>query len=214
MKTMQEAIILLKEGLKQLDMQPIFEPLLTYLTLLDKWNRAYNLTSVRDTPAMVKRHLLDSLAILPFLQGARIIDVGSGAGLPGIPLAISQPHCQFVLLDSNGKKTRFLEEVKRQLGLNNVEIVQNRVENYRPSTAFDTVVSRAFSDLAQMLHWTGHLTAENGIWLAMKGRHPETELAMIHQSYQVHHYPVPGLEEERCAVIINNVTKLGDVEKH
>lgn len=207
MKTLQHASSLLRDGLAELKVPDAYEKLMAYLSLLDKWNRAYNLTSVRDLPAMVSRHVLDSLAISPFIYGSRIIDVGSGAGLPGIPLAITHPNHQFVLLDSNGKKTRFLDEVKRSLGLNNVEVVQSRAENYHPSAAFDTVISRAFSDLAQMLNWTTHLIAENGIWLAMKGKYPQTELDMITNPSRVHPYRVPGLEEERCSVIIDNVTK-------
>ena len=141
--------------------------LLDYLLLLNKWNQAYNLTAIRDLPDMVTRHILDSLAIVPYIHGVRVIDVGTGPGLPGIPLAITQPHLDIVLLDSNGKKTRFLNEVKRRLHLDNVQVIQSRVENYRDVLSFDTVVSRAFSDIGQMIFWTQHLLARDGIWLAM-----------------------------------------------
>ncbi|KTC98603.1 16S rRNA (guanine(527)-N(7))-methyltransferase RsmG [Legionella erythra] len=204
MKALRPPAPLLRQGLEQLGLPDYSDPLLAYLLLLEKWNHVYNLTAIRDIPAMVTRHALDSLAILPFLSGKSLIDVGTGPGLPGIPLAIARPEVTFVLLDSNGKKTRFLEEVKRQLQLDNIEIVQSRAENYHPPLAFDTVISRAFSDLAQMVGWTKHLVAKDGLWLAMKGRYPETELAMIEFPYQVHPYTVPGLDGERCAVIINN----------
>ncbi|MCL5272804.1 MAG: 16S rRNA (guanine(527)-N(7))-methyltransferase RsmG [Gammaproteobacteria bacterium] len=198
---------LLNDGLKQFGLNSIGAPLLQYLLLLKKWNAAYNLTAVRDLESMINKHLLDSLAIIPWVKGNNILDVGTGPGLPGIPLAIALPEKQFVLLDSNGKKIRFLNEVKRQLNLKNLEIVQFRVENYHPAQGFDTVTSRAFSSLDQMIHWTQHLIANDGIWLAMKGRYPDTELNMIHQKYRVEGYTVEGVDGERCCVIIDNTTK-------
>lgn len=193
---------LLEQGLEQFDLDAFKAPLFAYLLLLKKWNAAYNLTAVRDLESMINKHILDSVAILPWLKGDRIIDVGTGAGLPGIPLAITNPEKSFVLLDSNGKKTRFLNEVKRQLHLNNLEVVQIRVENYHPAQGFDTVISRAFSSLAQLIQWTEHLIAHKGIWLAMKGRHPGAELNEIKQNYTVAHYSVAGIEGERCCVLI------------
>ncbi|KTD61178.1 16S rRNA (guanine(527)-N(7))-methyltransferase RsmG [Legionella spiritensis] len=207
MTSTQQSTRLLQQGLSQLGLPDHSDALLTYLSLLNKWNHVYNLTAVREIPAMVSRHVLDSLAVLPFIRGARIVDVGSGAGLPGIPLAIARPQTRVTLLDSNGKKTRFLEEVQRHLMLDNVEVIQSRIENYHPAQAFDTVISRAFSDLAQMIHWTKHVIDAHGIWLAMKGRYPQTELSMIDFPYQVHRYDVPGLDEERCSVIIENKTE-------
>lgn len=198
---------ILDNGLKQFGLNTLCDPLWHYLLLLKKWNTAYNLTAVREPEAMISKHLLDSLAILPWLKGNRILDVGTGAGLPGIPLAIANPDKHFVLMDSNGKKIRFLTEVKRQLDLKNLEVVQFRVENYHPAQGFDTVTSRAFSSLEQMIYWTKHLIANNGIWLAMKGRYPDTELNMIHQTYQVEKYTVDGVDGERCCVIIDNTTK-------
>ncbi len=179
--------------------------LLQYLTLLHKWNQAYNLTAIRDMESMVSRHIIDSLAVLPWLKGSRLLDVGSGAGLPGIPLAIARPELQVVLLDSNGKKIRFLQEVKRILALDNVEVVQTRAETYRPSQGFDTVISRAFSDLSQMIAWTRHLIEPDGIWLAMKGRRPDAELEPLSFSYRVETYEVPDIEGERCCVIVDNI---------
>lgn len=194
----------LKNGLEQFNLVNLCAPLTQYLLLLDKWNAAYNLTAIRDLETMVSKHLLDSLAILPWLNGKLILDVGTGAGLPGIPLAIAQPERQFVLLDSNGKKVRFLQEVKRQLALPNLEVVQFRVENYHPKQGFDTVLSRAFSSLEQMIFWTQHLISPEGVWLAMKGRYPEEELAQLDKNFRVHTYTVKGLESERCCVLIDN----------
>lgn len=207
MNNHSEIKLLLEQGLKQFSLGALCDPLLSYLLLLNKWNAAYNLTAVRDLDAMINKHILDSLAIIPWIRGNNILDVGTGAGLPGIPLAIANPDIQFVLLDSNGKKTRFLNEVKRQLDLKNLEIVQFRAENYHPTQGFDTVISRAFSNLEQMIHWTRHLIASNGMWLAMKGRYPDTELQMIQQPYRVEHYTVDGVEGERCCVLIDNTTK-------
>lgn len=194
----------LSQGMQQLGLDFPLEGFLQYLTLLHKWNQAYNLTAVRDIDSMVTRHILDSLAIFPMLAGKRVLDVGTGPGLPGIPLALANPALEVVLLDSNGKKTRFLQEVKRALGLNNVEIVQTRVENYHPSRDFDTVTSRAFSDLKLMLNCTQHLIAPNGIWLAMKGPRYEAELAGIDRPYRIEPYTIAGLEGEHCCVIVEN----------
>ena len=193
------------EGIRNLGLHLPSEGLLCYLNLLHKWNHAYNLTAIRDIDAMVTRHLLDSLAILPWVKGPHLLDVGTGPGLPGIPLALAHPELHVVLLDSNGKKIRFLQEVKRVLSLENVDIIQTRVENYHPSHGFDTVTSRAFSTLEQMIDWTKHLIAPEGIWLAMKGRHPEAELATIHHPYRVETYSVAGIDGERCCVIVENL---------
>ena len=201
----------LEEGLHQLGCDISPDILLQYLQLLHKWNQTYNLTAVRDMKAMVNLHILDSLAIFPWIKGPFLLDVGSGPGLPGIPLAIAQPNLKVVLLDSNGKKTRFLQEAKRILSLDNVDIVQTRVENYHPSHGFDTVTSRAFSELDQMVHWTHHLVAKDGVWVAMKGRYPEAELAKLHQPYQVKTYTVPGIDGERCCVVVENQQEKGNV---
>ncbi|HEY0635260.1 MAG TPA: 16S rRNA (guanine(527)-N(7))-methyltransferase RsmG, partial [Gammaproteobacteria bacterium] len=149
--------------------------LLDYIALLTKWNQAYNLTAVRDPGEMVTRHLLDSLAVAPHLTGTRIIDVGTGAGLPGIPLAILFPDRHFVLLDSNGKKTRFLVQAKASLGLDNVTVVHSRVEEYRPLEPFDTVIARAFAALTEIVSLCEHLIATGGEVLAMKGSATEAE---------------------------------------
>jgi 16S rRNA (guanine527-N7)-methyltransferase len=178
--------------------------LLAYVELLTKWNKAYNLTAVRDPDQMISRHLLDSLAITPCLRGARVLDVGSGAGLPGIPLALACPERDFILLDSNGKKTRFMIQAVATLGLRNVEVVQARVEDYRPAEPFATVVSRAFASLTDFLQLTTRLCAADGCWLAMKGEVPETELRALPPGLtaQVRPLQVPGLDARRCVVEI------------
>lgn len=177
--------------------------LVAYLALLERWNRAYNLTAVRDPEAMVIRHLLDSLSILPWVEGPRVLDVGSGAGLPGIPLAVARPNCQFCLLDSNGKRTRFLTQVAAELHLAHVDVVRGRVEDYRPAVLFNSVVSRAFATLADMVADAGRLCVPDGRLLAMKGVFPDDELARLPPGYVVVGvYPlrVPNLEAERTLV--------------
>lgn len=176
-----------------------------YLDLLEKWNRAYNLTAVRQRADMVVRHILDSLAILPHLEGGRFLDAGSGAGLPGIPLAICLPKSHFVLLDSNGKKTRFLFQARLALALDNVEVVDARVEAYRPQTPVDGILSRAFASLSDMVTLCAHLTVEGAHLYAMKGSEPglETE-ALQSAGLQVTTttLAVPGLDEHRSLVTI------------
>ena len=179
--------------------------LLAFVRLLAKWNAAYNLTAVRDPEEMITRHLLDSLVLLPYLQGPRVLDIGTGPGLPGIPLAIARPDCFFTLLDANAKKTRFVTQAVGELGLKNVDVVQDRVENYRPEQKFDTLVTRAFSSIADMLENAHHLCAPGGRFLAMKGVYPEAELAAIPADYAVSEVvalAVPGLEAARHLVIV------------
>lgn len=194
----------LKQGAQALGLSIDPTPYLAYIELLCKWNQTYNLTAIRDPETMLYKHVLDSLAIAPFIQGDRILDVGSGAGLPGIPLAIHFSQKTFVLLDSLGKKTRFLDMVCRTLGLTHVEVVQNRVEHYRPAQPFDTVTARGLSSLQQFVEWTKPCITEGGIWLAMKGCYPEAELAALNRPYTVHPLKVPGVEGERCVVCIQS----------
>lgn len=179
--------------------------LLDYVRLLGKWNRVYNLTAVRDPAAMVTRHLLDSLAVAPFVRGPRVVDVGTGAGLPGIPLALAQPDHQFVLLDSSAKRIRFITQAIAELGLRNAEAVQSRAEDFRPAQLFDTVVSRAFASLLDMAQAAGHLCAAQGRLLAMKGVYPHTELEAVPAGFEVaevHALHVPGLDAQRHVVCI------------
>ncbi len=179
--------------------------LLRLLALIGKWNKVYNLTAIKDPREMLTHHLLDSLAVLPYLHGRRIIDVGTGAGLPGLPLAIMSPQREFVLLDSNNKKTRFVTQAVIELGLQNVTVQNLRVEEYRPAALFDTVVSRAFASLAEMVRLTQALRAPDGVFLAMKGQAPAEEISELPAGFKIQEIAaltVPGLEAERHAVVI------------
>jgi len=174
--------------------------LVAYVELLAKWNKAYNLTAIRNPDDMVTRHLLDSLAVVPYVQGEYIIDVGTGGGLPGIPLALVYPERRLVLLDSNSKKTRFLVQAKASLGLENVTVVHSRVEEYRPERQFDVVITRAFASVADILTGSRHLLTPQGEFLAMKGAVPEEELVELPQGFhliEVIALKVPGLEQEQ-----------------
>ncbi len=183
------------------------EALLHFLELIEKWNRVYNLTAVRDRQAMVPLHLLDSLAILPHLQGPEIIDIGTGAGLPGIPLAIFAPDMTFQLLDSNAKKTRFVQQAILELNLQNAVVCHERVENFCPEKKFQTIITRAFASLQATLDQTRHLLAGQGILLAMKGRFPEQELAGIPGQIDVIPLEVPGVDAERCLIRLSGVVQ-------
>lgn len=177
--------------------------LVAHLDLLDDWNTRMNLTAIRDRPSQLTKHLLDSLTVLPYLQGERIADVGSGAGFPGIPLAIVEPHRHFTLIESTGKKCRFLEHVREALELSNVEVVQSRAESYKPEVRFDTVVARAVGPLADLVKVAGPLVVGGGRLLAMKGRYPQDELEARLNGWKVvavHPLSVPGLGEERHLV--------------
>lgn len=177
--------------------------LIGFLTLLLRWNRTYNLTAVRDPEAAVTRHLLDSLAVLPYLTGSPVLDLGSGAGLPGIPLAIAVPSHRFVLLDGNGKKIRFVRQAALELGLSGVEAVQARMESYRPQQKFATIISRAVAELETLWRAAEPLLATPGRVLLMKGRRPEAELAALSApNPQCHRLSVPGLEAERHLIEI------------
>jgi len=179
--------------------------LLNYLQLLHKWNKAYNLTAIRNPEQMLPLHLLDSLSIIPFVQGEDILDVGTGPGLPGIPLAIFYPERKFTLMDSNGKKTRFLFQVKNELGLNNVAEIQSRVEAYQPEQSFDAITSRAFTSLSDMVEKTSHLLKKNGRFYAMKGQYPHQELRELPKHYNVvasHPLQVPSVNGERHLIEI------------
>lgn len=191
-------------GLVALKLDPALAgPLLKYLGELVVWNKAYNLTAVREPAEMVTRHLLDSLSVLKHVAG-RVIDVGAGAGLPGVPLAIANPTLHVTLLDSSGKKARFLRHAQRTLALANVEVVEARAEAYTPPAPFDTVISRAFASLGEFLAATARLGAGNGRWLAMKGKLEAKELAEVPPGFRVEQeiqLKVPGLDEARHLII-------------
>jgi 16S rRNA (guanine527-N7)-methyltransferase len=168
--------------------------------LLQKWNRVYNLTAVRDPDAMVSRHILDSLAVLPFLRGDSLLDVGTGAGFPGLPLAILRPDLAIVLLDSSAKKLRFVRQAVAELGLANVEAVQARMQEYQPARAFDMVISRAVANLDELYRQSWHLLAAGGRMLFMKGSVPEAEMAAFPPGPEALHTErlhIPGLDAER-----------------
>jgi 16S rRNA (guanine527-N7)-methyltransferase len=177
-----------------------------HLNLIAKWNRVHNLTAIRETDQMVVLHLLDSLSVLPHLQGAKTIaDVGTGPGLPGIPVAIALPQTAVTLLDSSHKKCAFLQQAKAELGLKNVEVVCDRVENWKPAAPFDAVVSRAFSDLADFVIQAKHLVAPGGRLIAMKGVYPFEEIARVpasHRVAQVLELHVPHLDAKRHLVFM------------
>ena len=179
--------------------------LVAYVGLLDKWNKAYNLTSVRDPNEMLVRHILDSIIVAPYLQGSRFIDVGTGPGLPGIPLAIVCPESHFTLLDSLGKRVRFLRQVQHELKLDNVTPVQSRVEAFPAEPPFDGVISRAFASLNDMVSWCHHLPAANGHFDALKGLAQKEERESLPEGYdivEVIELHVPRLEGERHLVVI------------
>ena len=180
--------------------------LVAYLRLIEKWNKVHNLTAVREPGQMVVLHLLDSLAVLPHVAGARsLLDVGTGAGLPGIPLAVARPDLAVTLLDSSHKKATFLRQAKAELGLANVEVACERVENWHPPASFDVVVSRAFAELADFVTQAGHLVAPGGAMLAMKGLHPYDEIARVPPSHRVENVValrVPSLDAQRHLVLL------------
>jgi 16S rRNA (guanine527-N7)-methyltransferase len=180
-------------------------PLLTYLTLLDRWNRTYNLTAIRDPLEMVTRHLLDSLAMQPFLETGTLADLGTGPGLPGIPLAIARPQLQVTLVESNGKKARFMREAVRQLGLGNARVAESRAEALAEPAAYDHLTARAMDTLAGIIRVGGHLLRPGGRLLAMKGVYPHDEIAQLPAGWaveKVEPLSVPGLTGERHLVVV------------
>ncbi|MEJ1403528.1 MAG: 16S rRNA (guanine(527)-N(7))-methyltransferase RsmG [Candidatus Sedimenticola sp. (ex Thyasira tokunagai)] len=199
----------LTDGLKVMGIELSEEQhqkLLNYLALLVKWNRAFNLTAIRDPKEMVSRQLLDALSILHLVKGSRVLDVGTGPGLPGIPLAIALPDVWFTLLDSNGKKTRFVQQSIGTLGLRNIEVIQARVEAFQPQQGYDTITSRAFASLPKMVQLTSHLLADGGQYLAMKGIDPVDELDQLGlEEMKVERITlfVPETTGERHAVVIS-----------
>ncbi|ALB61002.1 rRNA small subunit methyltransferase, glucose inhibited division protein GidB [Cronobacter condimenti 1330] len=179
--------------------------LVAYVDMLNKWNKAYNLTSVRDPGEMLVRHIMDSIVVEPHLQGSRFIDVGTGPGLPGVPLAIVRPDSHFTLLDSLGKRVRFLRQVQHELKLENITPVQSRVEAFPAEPAFDGVISRAFASLSDMVNWCHHLPGDAGRFYALKGQRPDDEIAVLPEGFGVEEIirlSVPRLDGERHLVIL------------
>jgi 16S rRNA (guanine527-N7)-methyltransferase len=179
------------------------EALLHLVDELELGNGQFNLTAIRDRAGMLRKHVLDSLTLQPYLRGVRIADIGTGAGFPGLPLAIVNPQRRFTLVEATGKKARFAEQTAERLGVDNVQVVHTRAENYRPFELFDTVVARALSSLADFAAYAGHLCAPDGRLLAMKGRRLEEEISALPKSFRVlavHRLKVPGLDDERHLV--------------
>jgi len=179
------------------------EALLKLVDELEQGNALFNLTAIRDRPGMLRKHVLDSLSVQPYLRGARLADVGTGAGFPGLVLAIVNPQRRFTLIDATGKKARFVEQTAARIGCENVLVVNSRAESYRPFELFDTVIARALSSLADFVAYAGHLCAPGGRLLAMKGKRPDEEISALPRSFRamaVHRLKVPGLSDERHLV--------------
>jgi 16S rRNA (guanine527-N7)-methyltransferase len=201
-----EELALLSEGARSFDL--ILETgqaadLLRLVDELERANAEFNLTAIRDRPGMLLKHVLDSLSVQPYLRGGRIADVGTGAGFPGLPLAVVNPERRFTLIEATGKKARYVRQTAELLGLANVEVENVRAELYRPRTPFDSVVARALSSLANFVGYAGHLCARDGRLLAMKGKRPDPEIAALPKSFRlaaVHKISLPGLDDERHLV--------------
>lgn len=202
----------LERGLGTLNLElpaPSREKLLGYAALLYKWNKTYSLTAMREQDKAVSHHLLDSLSVLPFIHAGNLLDVGSGGGMPGIPVALARPDLRVTLLDSNSKKTAFLQQAAIELGLSNISVHCGRVEQYHPPQGFAAIVSRAFSELADFVSLSRHLLAADGRWLAMKGVWPHEEIARLPAGIEVeavHRLQVPGVEAERHLVVLKTVS--------
>jgi 16S rRNA (guanine527-N7)-methyltransferase len=179
------------------------ELLLRLVDELELGNAQFNLTAIRDRPGMLRKHVLDSLTLQPYLRGARLADVGTGAGFPGLPLAIVNPQFRFTLIEATGKKARFVAQTAERLGLSNVQVAHSRAESYRPFELFDTVTARALASLADFMAYAGHLCAPGGRLLAMKGKRPDDEISAMPKRFRVlavHRLRVPGLTDERHLV--------------
>jgi len=200
-----QAEIRLQQGITKLGLDikvETQEKLIAYLQLMLKWNKAYNLTAIRELDSMVIRHVLDSLSILPYINQSPVLDVGTGAGLPGIPLALCLPDYQFVLLDSNGKKTRFLTQAKIELGIENIEVIHSRIEDYKPDFRFEMITCRAFAALNTILDLTQHLVTSSTRVMAMKGKEEMPVLTEGYTQLAQHELQVPWLDEERRLIEI------------
>lgn len=196
---------LLHQGIQELDLnipETVEAKLLEYVQLLQKWNKTYNLTATKDPKEIIIRHVLDSLAVVPHIEGNRILDVGSGAGFPGIPLALALPDKEFVLLDSNSKKTRFLTFVVTALKLDNITVITGRVEQYKPQELFDCITARAVTDIEELIENTKHLITADGWWLFLKGKYPTEELHLYKKHAIVRQLKIPFLQEQRHLVCI------------
>jgi len=213
---MSDLLQRLKQGIDELSLEIAPETqqkLIQYVELIAKWNKSFNLTAIRKIDEMVTLHLLDSLAVVPFIKANRILDVGAGAGLPGIVLALCYPDKEFVLIDTNGKKTRFMTQAKIELGLANVEVVHARVDEYQPLKAFDAIISRAFASISDMLGYVDHLVTPETTILAMKADSEDeisrmpTDDKLAYTIDTIHELKIPGLQAKRQLIVI---TKPGE----
>jgi 16S rRNA (guanine527-N7)-methyltransferase len=205
-------LAVLQDSLKDCDLvvtQQQQQKLVAFVIMMNKWNKAYNLTSVRDPEQMIIKHIVDSIVVAPFLDKTQYIDVGTGPGLPGIPLAIMCPDKQFILLDSLGKRVRFMKQAAFELKIDNIQPVQSRVEDFKPEVNLHGVLSRAFASLKDMLHWCQHLVDSQGTFLALKGQLPVDEIQQLPAEFSVQEtikLDVPRLEGERHIVKIKKQT--------
>jgi 16S rRNA (guanine527-N7)-methyltransferase len=204
--TEKKDLDLLIEGLQRMALKlsdQMIDQLMTYLNLVEKWNRVYNLTAIRERDEMIKLHFLDSLSILNHVHVKNILDIGSGAGFPGIVLAITKPELKVTVMDSVNKKTTFMQQVKSELALTNLDVVNSRVEDYQPITLFEAVTSRAFSNLKNMMSLTQHTLQKEGVWLAMKSKDVKEELEEFEKNqYTLIPLEVPFINAERYLVIL------------
>jgi 16S rRNA (guanine527-N7)-methyltransferase len=209
--TREAELELLAEGARELGIAldaAAAEALLRLVDELELGNAQFNLTAIRDRLGMLRKHVFDSLTLQPYLRGTRVADIGTGAGFPGLPLAVVNPQRRFTLVEGTGKKARFVEQTALRLGCDNVQVEHGRAENYRPFELFDTVVARALSSLADFAAYAGHLCAPDGRLLAMKGKRPDEELSALPKSFRVvavHRLKVPGLDDERHLVELSPV---------
>ncbi len=203
-----EQNLLQLEGTTVQDKDALQQLIYAYILLIEKWNKVHNLTAIRKPEDMLYQHMMDSLAVLPYIQGPNIVDVGTGAGLPGIPIAMARPDWQITLIESNKKKTSFLQQAKIELSLSNIAIFSKRIEDWRPEKGVNTIISRAFSSLGEFVHLSRHLnTGDNGdcTWVAMKSNCTDLELAQITKPYYIENVitiNVPGLAAKRQLVVI------------
>ncbi len=204
--TEKKDLDLLIDGLQRMALKlsdQMIDQLMTYLNLVEKWNRVYNLTAIRERDEMIKLHFLDSLSIFNHVHVKNILDVGSGAGFPGIVLAITKPELKVTVMDSVNKKTTFMQQVKSELALTNLDVVNSRVEDYQPITLFEAVTSRAFSNLKNMMSLTQHTLKKEGVWLAMKSKDVKEELEEFEKNqYILIPLEVPFIDAERYLVIL------------
>jgi 16S rRNA (guanine527-N7)-methyltransferase len=209
---MQEFEKYLQEELSKLQLLEYLDDFKKYLLCLLQWNKAYNLTAVREPVEIIARHFIESLQIAPWLKGDVWLDVGTGPGFPGMPLAITHPNKKIFLLDSNIKKINFLREIKRQLKLEHVTVIYSHTSDFHPKLYFDTVMSRALSSLTQFVNWTEHLVGEDGIWLAMKGKNPTEEIQQLKTmhpkiNYQYIDTKSASSHADRCLIIMQRTAR-------